>query len=39
VIHDGMPYDPIQRQSIIDVTEVRNVRKWSISKAVSSANR
>jgi len=33
VICDGVLYDP----SKVKVTEVRNLRKWSISKSISSA--
>jgi len=34
MIHDGMPYDPIQGK--VQVTEVPNVWKWLISKAIFS---
>ena len=38
VMHDDMPYDPIQGQWLnVKVTEVRKLRKWRISKSISSA--
>jgi len=35
VIHRGMPYDPTY--SKVKVTEVQKLRKWPISKSISSA--
>jgi len=39
VLHDGIPHDPIQGQGLKGkVKEVQKLRKWPISKTISSAN-